>query len=138
MILALGLALAASGQAPAAPARASSAYTADAALARVAAVYNAQESDVLDLRAKGWSWSELGDALAVSKRAGRPLQEIVAERDAGMSWSRIAAKHGFPFQEVSRGAKRAARQARLADEQRREALKRSPPGVQPRGGLGLP
>ncbi len=111
------MALMAASHAAAAP---SSSYSGDEAMGQLAASYNVTEADILELRAKGWSWKELGDALAVSKRSGRTLQDVVAERDAGQSWNAIAEKSGFQFHDVSADARHAAREARKADARRKE------------------
>jgi hypothetical protein len=92
-------------------------------LTELAATYNAQPADIHGLRDKGWSWNEIGDALAVSKRSGRPLQEIVAQRDSGMSWNQISERYGFKFTDVSAEARRVAKDARRAHKEEGQAVK---------------
>ena len=92
-------------------------------LSSLAADYNVQTSDIQNLRDKGWSWNEIGDALAVSKRADRPLQEILAQRDSGMSWNQISERYGFKFGDVSSEARRVAKDARRANKKEMQAVR---------------
>ncbi len=96
-------------------------------MTELTADYNAQTTDVQNLRDKGWSWNEIGDALAVSKRADRPLQEVVAQRDSGMSWNQISERYGFKFSDVSGEARRVAKDARRADKNERQAIRHGAP-----------
>src|SRR5438105_367255 len=113
------------GLALALPARADRSYRHDASMADLTASYNVQQSEVQNLRDKGWSWNDIGSALAISKRSGQPLQELVAQKDSGMSWSQIADKNGFKINEVNREAKQVARDFKRADRQahRGEAIR---------------
>lgn len=99
----------------------------DNRLGSMASNYNVQEQDIKDLREKGWSWNEIGSALAVSKRSGKPLTEIVADRDAGQSWPQISEKNGFRFSEVSGEAKRIAKDGKAYDKGNRTAVKSTLP-----------
>jgi hypothetical protein len=110
------------GLALAMPARADE--TRAATMADLTASYNVQQSEVQGLRDKGWSWNDIGTGLAISKRTGQPLQELVAQRDSGMSWSRISEKNGFRLGEVNREAKQLARDFKRVDREskRRDAI----------------
>ena len=106
----------------AAPARAEDRSTGvrhDASLADLTASYNVQQSEVQNLRDKGWSWNDIGSALAISKRSGQPLQELVAQKDSGMSWSQISDRNGFKLTEINREAKQVAKDFKRADKQAR-------------------
>lgn len=92
-------------------------------LAELAQSYEVQQSEIVSLRDKGWSWNDIATALAVSKRAGRPLQELVAQKDSGMSWRQIADRNGFRLNEVQREARQVARDGKRAEKrERREAI----------------
>ena len=108
----------------------------DVTLTDLSASYNVQQTDIQNLRDKGWSWNDIGSALAISKRSGQPLQELVAQKDSGMSWSQIADKNGFRLSEVQRESRQVARDFRRADAQtkRGEAVRSAPeaaPSVSP-------
>ena len=118
-------------------------------MAEIASDYNVQETQITDLRDKGWSWNEIGDALAVSKRSGQPLDQIVAERDSGLSWRQISDKYGFKFKDVRGDARHVAREVKKADRRQRrptrDTLRRAgsssnpegtPPGQAPTGEPG--
>lgn len=113
-----GLALAMPAQA------ADRSYRHDATMADLTASYNVQQSEIQNLRDKGWSWNDIGTALAISKRSGQPLQELVAQKDSGMSWNQIADKNGFKLNEVNREAKQVAKDFKKADknQKRGEAI----------------
>lgn len=93
--------------------------TRHATMADLTASYNVQQSEIQNLRDKGWSWNDIGTALAISKRSGQPLQELVAQKDSGMSWSQVADKNGFKLNEVNREAKQVARDFKRADREAR-------------------
>ena len=101
------------------------AYRHDATMSDLTASYNVQQSEIQNLRDKGWSWNDIGTALAISKRSGQPLQELVAQKDSGMTWSQIADKNGFKLNEVNREAKQVARDFKRADkrDKRGEAIR---------------
>lgn len=103
------------GLALAMPVRAEDRARHDASMADLTASYNVQQSEIQNLRDKGWSWNDIGTALAISKRSGQPLQELVAQKDSGMSWGQIADKNGFKLNEVNREAKQVARDFKRAD-----------------------
>jgi hypothetical protein len=107
-------------------------------LGQMAQTYNVQEQDIRDLREKGWSWNEIGSALAVSKRSGKALPEVVADRDAGQSWPQIAEKNGFRFSEVQGEAKKIAKDGKRYDKGNRAAVRGTlpeptKPNVTPQG-----
>jgi hypothetical protein len=107
----------------------------DVTMTDLSASYNVQQTDIQSLRDKGWSWNDIGSALAISKRSGQPLQELVAQKDSGMSWSQIADKNGFRLSEVQRESRQVARDFRRADAQtkRGEAVRgaNEPSGTTP-------
>jgi len=90
-----------------------------ASLSDLASSYNVQPSEIQNLRDKGWSWNDIGKALAISKRSGQPLQELVAQKDSGMSWSQIADKNGFKLNEINRESKTLAQDFKRADKDAR-------------------
>ncbi len=90
-----------------------------ASLSDLASSYNVQPSEVQNLRDKGWSWNDVGKALAISKRSGQPLQELVAQKDSGMSWNQIADKNGFKLNEINRESKELAKDFKRADKEAR-------------------
>src|SRR5438270_869271 len=94
-------------------------YHHDASMADLTASYNVQQSEIQNLRDKGWSWNDIGTALAISKRSGQPLQELVAQKDSGMSWSQIADKNGFKLNEVNRESKQVAKDFKRADKEQK-------------------
>ena len=89
----------------------------DATMADLTASYNVQQSEIQNLRDKGWSWNDIGTALAISKRTSQPLQELVAQKDSGMSWNQIADKGGFRLNEVNNEAKQVAKDFKRAEKQ---------------------
>ena len=96
-------------------------------LAELAQSYEVQQSEIVSLRDKGWSWNDIATALAVGKRSGRPLQEVVAQKDSGMSWRQIADRNGFRLNEVQREARQVARDGKRAEKrERREAIGTTP------------
>lgn len=103
----------------------------DATMADLTASYNVQQSEIQNLRDKGWSWNDIGTALAVTKRSSQPLQELVAQKDSGMTWSQISDKNGFKLSEVQREAKQLARNFKRAERQARkgEAIRSTPPDL---------
>jgi len=90
-----------------------------ASLSDLASSYSVQPSEIQNLRDKGWSWNDIGKALAISKRSGQPLQELVAQKDSGMSWNQIADKNGFKLTEINRESKQLAKDFRKADRDAR-------------------
>jgi hypothetical protein len=99
------------------------AAAADKKPAELAKKYNVTEKEVADLRAKKLGWGEIDNALAISRKSGKPLSEIMAMRDSGMGWGQIAKKEGFTLGEVKRSEKadraaadRADRAAARADK----------------------
>lgn len=90
----------------------------DGTAARLAARYKLPEKEVLALRAKSLGWGEIDDALAISRRSGKPVSAIIAMHDKGMGWSAIAKKHGFTLGQLRQAAKaeadRAAKAARAS------------------------
>ena len=100
----------------------------DATMADLTASYNVEQSEVQSLRDKGWSWNDIGTSLAISKRSGQPLQEVVAQKDSGMGWNEIADKNGFRLSEVRGEARQVAKDFKRADRQaRREGIRTDEP-----------
>jgi hypothetical protein len=103
----------------AAPVRADDRTHKDMSMADLTASYNVQQSEIQNLRDKGWSWNDIGTSLAISKRSGQPLQELVAQKDSGMSWHQIADKNGFKLNEVQKEGKQVAKDFKRADKEQR-------------------
>lgn len=99
-------------------------------LHQIAADYDVQVSQIEDLRDKGWSWNEIGNAMSVSKRSGQPLDQIVGERDSGRSWDQISQGYGFRFKDVKGDARHVAKEIKRADH-REPSLNAKPPSVTP-------
>jgi len=59
-----------------------------------------------DLRAERFGYGEISHALVLSKMAERPLEEIVAMRDAGKGWGQIADELGIKLGEATREVNR--------------------------------
>jgi hypothetical protein len=79
-----------------------------------------------DLRAKRLGYGEITHALVLSEMAEKPLDEIVAMRDAGKGWGQIADECGVKLGKVRREVRREHRRIRreLTREERR-ALRHS-------------
>ena len=100
----------------------------DAPMADLTASYNVQQSDIQSLRDKGWSWNDVGTALAISKRTGQAVQELVAQKDSGMEWNELAEKNGFKLSEIRGEPRQVAKDFRRADgDYRREAIQTEAP-----------
>jgi len=79
-----------------------------------------------DLRAERFGYGEISHALVLSKMAERPLDEIVAMRDAGKGWGQIADELGVKLGEATREVKR--ERSRIREElsaQERRTFRRS-------------
>lgn len=74
-----------------------------------------------DLRAKRLGYGEITHALVLSEMAEKPLDEIVAMRDAGKGWGQIADECGVKLGKVRREVRREHRRIRgeLTREERR-------------------
>jgi len=79
-----------------------------------------------DLRAKRLGYGEITNALVLSEMAEKPLDEIVAMRDAGKGWGQIADECGVKLGKIRREVRREHRRIRreLTREERR-ALRHS-------------
>jgi hypothetical protein len=56
--------------------------------------FNVGAGDIAALRQRGVGWTELGNALSIAQRSGRPLQEVVNSRAAGTEWDVVAQRFG--------------------------------------------
>ena len=79
-----------------------------------------------DLRAERLGYGEISHALVLSEMTERPLDEIVAMRDAGKGWGQIADECGVKLREATREVKRERRRIkRELTRQERRTLRRS-------------
>jgi hypothetical protein len=69
---------------------------------RTAALYGSPAGLLRSLRALGLDHVETECAVAVSTRAQRPIQEVLALRKAGMEWGEVALSYGFTLLEAIR------------------------------------
>lgn len=77
----------------------------DRPAARLAEEFDVGEATVQELRAKGLGWGEVRHALAISRRSGQPVEEVMKLRDSGLGWGEIAKRYGFKLGEAARPAK---------------------------------
>lgn len=58
------------------------------------------DTDIRQLRERGYSWGDIGRALVISEECGKQLTEITSLRDSGLDWPEIANRNHVPmFQE---------------------------------------
>jgi len=83
--------------------------------------YGVDKETLADLRARRFGYGEISHALVLSKMAEKPLDEIVAMRQAGKGWGQIADELGVKLGEAKREVKRETRRIRseLTREERR-------------------
>lgn len=98
------------------------------------------ERTVADLRAKGLGWGEARHALAISRKSGQPLAEVLKLRDSGLGWGQVAQRYGFKLGDVGKAAKAADREEKrdAVAERRGEtgAKGRAPERAGEKGGRG--
>jgi len=75
-------------------------------LGKYAERFGVDVDTLADLRAKRLGYGEITNALVLSKMAGKPLDEIVAMRDAGKGWGQIADECGVKLGKARREVKR--------------------------------
>lgn len=63
---------------------------------RLAREYAQNPADVQALRDRGMGWGEIRQALHISQRSGKPVNEIVELRDSGMGWGEISSRYNVP------------------------------------------
>jgi len=83
--------------------------------------YGVDKETLADLRVRRFGYGEISHALVLSKMAEKPLDEIVAMRQAGKGWGQIAGELGVKLGEAKREVKRETRRIRseLTREERR-------------------
>jgi len=98
----------------------------DKILGKYAERFGVDKEALADLRARRFGYGEISHALVLSKMVEKPLDEIVAMRDAGKGWGQIADELGVKLGKAKREAKRETRRIRreLTREERR-TLRRS-------------
>ena len=105
----------------------------DSQVAAFAAQYGVTQQDVMSWRHKGMGWGELGIAFAIAEKSGKPMADIIYQRESGEVWGAIAKSLGFKLKDVRERAKAIAaegRQAERADKEARKALSDPrPPGA---------
>lgn len=82
---------------------------------KLAAEYKVPAADIERMRADKLGWGEIGDALAISQKAGVPVDQVLAQRKSGLGWGEIAQKYGFTLGDVVSKAKAVEREGRKAD-----------------------
>jgi hypothetical protein len=87
--------------------------------------YTVGQSEVKDLRGKGWSWRDIGYGVAIAERSGKPLQEVVSEKNSGLRWREVADRNGFRLKEVKKEAKRFAKEGKKSEKYERRQGGRS-------------
>lgn len=92
---------------------------------KLAAEFGVTQQAVYDLRAGGLGWGEVRHALAISRKSGQPVSEVLKLRDSGLGWGKIAQRYGFTLGEAGRkeGKKGGSDDTRDAVGERREAPK---------------
>jgi hypothetical protein len=94
---------------------------------KLAAEFGVTQQAVYDLRAGGLGWGEVRHALAIARRADKPVSEVLKLRDSGMGWGKIARHYGFTLGEAGRkegkGKTEASDDTRDAVGERREVPK---------------
>jgi hypothetical protein len=99
----------------------------DAKADSLAAEYNVPKARVLALREK-MGWGEVKHALAISNKAGVPVDDVVALRDSGMGWGQIAQKYGFKLGDVTGKGKSMDKPGKRGEH------RGPPPSAGPKGG----
>lgn len=93
---------------------------------KLAAEFGVTQQAVYDLRASGLGWGEVRHALAISRKSGQPVSEVLKLRDSGLGWGKIAQHYGFKLGDAYRpkgkegSRKEAAEDVRDAVGERRE------------------
>jgi hypothetical protein len=85
------------------------------ALSRVASKYGVSQKELSVLREQGMGWSEIGHAVAIAKKSGQPLADVVDLRKSGLDWSQIARRFGFTVTDVAAEASEVERDGRDAE-----------------------
>lgn len=119
-IFAAGLALAASAAAaptdPGDQARSAAPKPGTQRLAgELAGEFGVPESEIGALRAQGLGWGEIGRALAIARRAGVSLDDVLTVRRSGKSWDQVASKYNMSLADLTTEVRRIERMGRAAD-----------------------
>ena len=112
----------------------------DKILGKYAERFGVDKEALADLRARRFGYGEISHALVLSKMTEKPLDEIVAMRDAGKGWGQIADELGVKLGEAKREVKRETRRIRseLTREERRTLRQSWKEKVRPGEEVGAP
>lgn len=95
-------------------------------LEKYAERFDVDTETLADLRAQRLGYGEISHALVLSEMAEKPLDEIVAMRDAGKGWGQIANEYEVKLRKVRKEVKRERRRIkRELTRQERRTLRRS-------------
>lgn len=95
-------------------------------LEKYAERFDVDTETLADLRAQRLGYGEISHALVLSEMTERPLDEIVAMRDAGKGWGQIANEYEVKLRKVRKEVKRERRRIkRELTRQERRTLRRS-------------
>ncbi len=95
-------------------------------LEKYAERFDVDTETLVDLRVKRLGYGEISHALVLSEMTERPLDEIVAMRDAGKGWGQIANEYEVKLRRVRKEVKRErSRIKRELTRQERRTLRRS-------------
>lgn len=78
-------------------------------------------------REQGLSWSDVGYALAISKRAKRPLSEVAQNFRSGLTWPQVSALYQLDHAQIDGEARRFERDAHQAGVHERFERRDEPP-----------
>jgi len=95
-------------------------------LEKYAERFGVDTETLVDLRAQRLGYGEISHALVLSEMTEKPLDEIVAMRDAGKGWGQIANEYEVKLRKVRKEVKRERRRIkRELTRQERRTLRRS-------------
>src|SRR5262245_19602748 len=57
--------------------------------------FRAPSNQLTALRQRGVSWTEIGNAMSIADRSGRPFADVVGLRNQGLEWNAIAQNFGL-------------------------------------------
>lgn len=112
-------------------------------LEKLSAEFGVTEARLVELREKGMGWGEIGHALAIAQKSGKPLDDVLKLRESGMGWGEIAKQYGFKLGEIKGNAKKAEALGKKADALKKKegaahAAKAQGRAVGPSGTRGRP
>lgn len=89
-------------------------------LEKLSSEFGVTEARLVELREKGMGWGEIGHALAIAQKSGKPLDDVLKLRESGMGWGEIAKQYGFKLGEIKGNAKKAEALGKKADAAKRK------------------